>query len=68
MSGISTTHFGDEESDESHHSSHPMVTSGSSQSRSGGKAKLSTIKSSKKSPKKNSGYSGASLDDSQDGL
>lgn len=62
MSGIGAAHFGDEESDESQHSSHPMVTSGS---KSGGKTKLSSIKSSKKSPKK---YSTASLDDSQEGL
>jgi hypothetical protein len=69
MSGISATHFGDEESDESQHSTHPMVTSGSS-SRTAGKAKLSTIKSGSKnkSPKKTSGYSGASMDESQDGL
>jgi hypothetical protein len=70
MSGISATHFGDEESDESQHSTHPMVsglTSGSSQSRTAGKAKLSTIKSTKKSPKK-SGYSNAGMDDSQEGL
>jgi hypothetical protein len=74
MDGISATHFGDEESDESQHSSHPMVsglTSGSSQTKSGGgKAKLSTIKSGKKStsPKKSAGYSNSVLDDSQDGL
>jgi hypothetical protein len=74
MEGISATHFGDEESDESQHSSHPMVsglTSGSSQAKSTGKAKLSTIKSSgKKSPasKKSGGYSNSVLDDSQEGL
>lgn len=63
MSGIGATHFGDEESDESQHSSHPMVTSGSKTS---GKTKLSSIKSTKKtSPKK---YSTTSLDDSQEGL
>lgn len=80
MGGISTTHFGDEESDDSQHtsSSHPMVsgmTSGTGTRTAGGagKTKLSSIKASSASSKrsgskKGSGYSSTSLDDSQDGL
>ena len=79
-SGISTAHFGDEESDESQHSSsHPMVsgmTSGTGTRTAGGagKTKLSSIKSSsassKRTPgsKRGSGYSSAGIDDSQEGL
>jgi hypothetical protein len=63
VGGLSATHFGDEESDDSQHSSHPMVTSGTSSSsttKSSGKTKLSAIKSSSASSKRSSGSKKAS--------